>query len=165
MVWRLATVWTVRGLNPCSSNIFSLKNFSGRLWTQPASYSMCTVSFSGGKCARCAMLSTQLHQVPRLRMSGAITLLPPVRLFVVDRDNVCLPVGPNPAYSVQRLGCDMEDQESSLVTGASLPSLKAAQLLIPWGSKVKRPGIEYNISPQFSAQNKNEWNYSCLHHV
>jgi len=54
----------------------------------------------------------------------------------------------------------MEDQESRLVTSASIPSLKAAQLLVPWESRLKRPGIEFDISPQSSAENKNEWSYS-----
>jgi hypothetical protein len=48
------------------------------------------------------MLPTHLYQVLGFRMSGAIFLLPPVRLLVVDRDKLYLPLGPNPA-----LGCDM----------------------------------------------------------
>jgi hypothetical protein len=31
---------------------------------------------------------------------------------------------------------------------------------MPWGSGVKRTRIEFDLLPQSSAQNKNEWNYS-----
>jgi len=39
--------------------------------------------FSGGEGSQGVMLTTHLHLVPRLRMSGAIPLLPPLWLHVV----------------------------------------------------------------------------------
>ena len=45
-----------------------------RLWGQPASYYNCTGVHSRGKSDR-GVMTTHLHLVPRLRMSGAIPVL------------------------------------------------------------------------------------------
>jgi hypothetical protein len=54
----------------------------------------------------------------------------------------------------------MEDQESRLVTSASISSLKAVQRLMPWGSEIRRPRIESDHSAKSSVDNRNERSYS-----
>jgi hypothetical protein len=61
-----------------------LLTLAGRLWGHPASNAMGTGARSGvggtggGGRGRDVLLTTQLHQVPRLRMSGAVL---PLRLY------------------------------------------------------------------------------------
>ena len=73
---RLATGRTIRGSNSGGHKRFSLsKTVNTDSGAHPASYSMGTVG-----------MSRRVKQ-PKLRMSGAIPLLPHIRLHGVERDN------------------------------------------------------------------------------
>jgi len=74
-----ATGWTIWGSDPGRGK--SATNFpkhSDQIWDQLASYSRVLGALSLGQCGRCLGLTSHLHPLPRLRMSGAIQPLPPL---------------------------------------------------------------------------------------
>jgi hypothetical protein len=72
-----ATGWTVQDSNLTSSKRYSkLQNVQTGSTVHPASCSMGTAVLSWGLNGQGVKLTTHLHLVTRLRMSGAIPLLP-----------------------------------------------------------------------------------------
>jgi len=76
--------------NPGRGKILFSKTIQTGSSAHPASYSVGIQVLPSGLSGWDMMSTTHLHLVLRLRISGAIPLLPPIYLHGMDRDNFTL---------------------------------------------------------------------------